>query len=101
MHANWQSPYAASGFSSGNLGVAHQSDLVPPRQLMGAQRRQGRDRFGYWLIFAVSLLLFTWLGLIERCNPLFWTAGRRGKARSLWASSREGAHHCATIAFQG
>jgi hypothetical protein len=96
MQANWQCPYPTAGFSLGSL-----ADGESARKPMSSARKSRRDRFDYWLIFAVSLLVFACLGLVERCNPAFWLSRRDGEAASLWAQAKRGAHHLATMAFQG
>ncbi len=79
------------------------TDASRPRKVMSARRRSLRDRFDYRLIFGASLLVVLWIGLLERCNPMFWRSSRAtaAKSHSLWAASKEAAHHYATISFQG
>jgi hypothetical protein len=60
-----------------------------------------RDRLEYRFIFAVCLGIYLLTGLLERCNPMWWLGPRERSRQSLWMSSKEYAHHCATIAFQG
>ncbi len=96
MHANWQCPYPNAGIALGSLA----SDRVAPKAASSA-RKSRRDRFDYWLIFAVSLVVFIWLGLVERFSPTFWLARHNHGAPSFWAQAKNGAHHYATMAFQG
>lgn len=99
MQVNWQSPYATAGLvlDSGEAGIADAT-----RKDVAASRRSSvRDRFDYRLIFAFSFLVLAWLGAIERCNPLYWISRQDARRPSLWEASIRGAHHCATIAFQG
>jgi len=100
MHSNWQSPYPFDGLKL--------APLTPVEAVSGkigaapAERRKGnRDRFDYWLIFAVCFLVFFWVGLIERCNPFFWRSMRGSDNSSLWALSKHNAHHCTKLALLG
>lgn len=96
MHANWQCPYPNASLALGSLA----SDGAGQKPTSSA-RKSRRDRFDYWLIFAVSLVVFTWLGLVERCSPTFWLSHQDHHAASFWAQAKKGAHHYATMAFQG
>lgn len=96
MHANWHCSYPTAGFSVENLAGNEVA-----RQETPSIRKSRRDRFDYRLIFAVSLLLFVCLGIMERCNPAFWLSRRASEAASLWAQAKRDAHHLATMAFQG
>lgn len=96
MYANWQCPYPNAGLSLGSLASDESA-----RKPTAATRKSRRDRFDYWLIFSVSLVVFAWLGLVERCSPTFWLARHTQREASFWAQAKKGAHHFATMAFQG
>ncbi|MBS0240567.1 MAG: hypothetical protein JSS20_00225 [Proteobacteria bacterium] len=95
MQANWQSPSASLGLSVCQLANA---DAISRGS--APARKPNRDRFDYWLIFAVTFSVFLWLGLIQRINPMFWLSGRKTTG-SFWKQVTRGAHHYATMAFQG
>ena len=100
MQANWQSPYPVSGPTLATLDLPAYGDAAG-KETASATRGSLRDRFEYRLIFAVSLLVLFWVGVIERCNPFYWISRQDTHRPSLWEASLRGAHHCATIAFQG
>ncbi len=100
MQVDLQAAYPAARLSLSNL----QADEPVSQRLRRNEapaKRSERDRFDYWLIFGVSLIVVLWIGLLERCNPLFWRSRAVVPGRSLWAASKKSAHHFATIAFQG
>lgn len=100
MHANWQSPYPLDGLKLAPFAPV--DGAVGETDAAAVARRSGkRDRFDYWLIFAVCLLVFVWVGLIERCNPLYWRSRREAARGSLWSLSKRSAHHCTKLALQG
>jgi hypothetical protein len=100
MHVNWQSPFPLDGLRLAPLAPAEAAAREAQTVVPGG-RAAAHDRFVYWLIFAVCLSVFAWVGLIERCNPLYWSARRTAARGSLWSHSKRSAHHCATLAFQG
>lgn len=100
MQIDLRATYPAARLSLGNLPVDAAESRRASRSDTPA-RRSERDRFDYWLIFGVSLIVIVWISLLERCNPMFWRSRTAGPERSLWAASKKSAHHFATIAFQG
>jgi hypothetical protein len=101
MYVNWQFPHSlAEGLKCAPMSAtevaAREAEAVMP-----APRPALRDRIDYWFIVSVCLPFFIWVGLIERCNPLYWSARRGNAEGSLWSISKRNAHHCATLAFLG
>lgn len=102
MHANWQAPYPVDELKFTDFAPSGASVSANERNASDTLRRAGaRDRFDYWLIFAVCLVVFVWVGVIERCNPLHWLARRGSRAETLWTQARRSAHHCTKLALQG
>ncbi len=100
MHANWQSPYPLADASAAVFAAqAPHIDRVMGK--VPAVRKSRRDNFDYRLIFGVCLIVFFWAGLIERCNPLFWSSKPRMERGSIWSETREAAHRCTSLALQG
>lgn len=100
MQVNWQPPLSAFGLALGS-GDAGATGEIERKEAPATRRCSLRDRFDYRLIFAFSFLLLVWLGVIERCNPLYWISRQDARRSSLWDASIRGAHHCATVAFKG
>ena len=100
MQANWPSPYPAVGLALDH-GEERAYNLSASKGASSVPRRSARDRFDYRLIFAISFVVLVGVGLIERSNPLHWFSRHGSRRASLWEASKRGAHHCATIAFQG
>ena len=93
MQANWQFPHSLESLTLPTV-LPSEPVAVAPRPAAG------RDRFDYWLIFAICLPIFVWVGILARFNPLYWRAPRKVR-KSLWSVSKREAHHCATLALQG
>ena len=102
MQANWQSPYSLQGATLTSLSAGQTAKNASGRPEPSTTRHIGRDRFDYWLIFAICLPIFFWVALIERSVPQFWSASAGAAARlSLWALAKQHAHRCAKLALQG
>jgi hypothetical protein len=73
-----------------------------PARRIGGRAFRRRAGFQYWLIFSVCLFVLLWAGIIERLNPLYWFGRKPGRyVQPLWTTSRETAHRCTSLAFEG